>query len=373
MTLPPVTWRPSPFHNVGRGGYGIRAEVKHRIVGSLPSARGAFGVDPNAGQPRSASTHFGIGHTQVGAPCPECGAITGARGELVVDQYVDLADMAWGNGDVREPSWPLLIAGVNPNLYTVSTEHEDMSTAGRGVVTDHIRRASIELSRVLRSGDRARLEAAGIRCRDDAVIEQLAAMPIDELHYIDHHQISGPNKPYCWRAWLDDVGFMPWRDELLAALASPEEEELETVDIIPPDVVSITLLPGATIRERPAWDAPLLYEHELDAEQTWPRATNAIDYVAGPAFGDDGSEWLWLRMWIVDGDSGKGRNAFVNQHFTRNNTAAVPAGGDGAEVARLAGELTRAQQALRERDARIYAKDESFGRLIAEAQKGKSA
>ena len=217
MTLPAVQWRPSPNRSYGRSGYAIRAEVKHRIVGSLLSAVNVF-ADPA----RQASTHFGIGTLD---------------GRLSVVQFVDLSDMAWGNGDVRDPSWTRIIPGVNPNLYTVSTEHEDGGAAGRGRITEAIWHASMELSALLRCGDVARIRAAGIRVRDAASAAQLAAMPIDAGSYIDHNQIAGPNKPYCLRRWLDDPGFTEGspsrRDRLLRFLrdAAAEGNDMPTPDL----------------------------------------------------------------------------------------------------------------------------------------------
>lgn len=216
MAIPDVTYLPSPFQNA-RGGYALRAIVNHRIVGSLASARGAFGVVP--GTPRNASSHFGIGHI---------------NGKLTIDQYVPLDRMAWTNGDVRDPTWSRIIAGVNPNLYTVTIEHEDGSTANRGVVEEDLWRASMELQAILVSGNAAAIRGLGIRGATDAMVRQLAAIPKDATGFIDHHQIAGPNKPYCFRRWLDDPGFVygspSRRDRLLAVVKGGilEDEMLPT-------------------------------------------------------------------------------------------------------------------------------------------------
>lgn len=225
--LPQVLWRPSPNYWRGRAGHVPRAEVKHRIVGTLASAISLFDQPSTADKPRP-STHFCIGYL---------------GGQLVVTQHVDLGDTAWGNGDVRSPTWPLLIPGVNPNYLTISTEHEDGGAANRGRVSEEVWRVSIELSRVLRSGDLDRIRGAGIRISDrpgqtaSQLATAIAAWPIDAAHYIDHHQISGPNKPYCFRRWLDDPGFVEGspsrRDRLLAALAgTPQEDDMLPADMI---------------------------------------------------------------------------------------------------------------------------------------------
>ena len=209
-----VQWRPSPNCWTGRGNNAIRAEVKHRIVGTLPSARTVF-----ADTARQASTHFGIGYVD---------------GVLTIDQYVDLSDSAWGNGDVREPTWTRIIPGLNPNLYTVSTEHEDGGQANGGVVSDEVWQASMELSKLLRCGNADKIRSAGIHVRDDASVAQLSAMPIDTGSYIDHNQIAGPAKPYCFRRWLNDPGFIEGgpsrRDRLLDYLQ--EDDSVLPADMI---------------------------------------------------------------------------------------------------------------------------------------------
>lgn len=208
-----LVWKPTTkfgFPNwgtLGRSGQPVRAFVRHRIVGSLASADAVF--DPVS--PNLASTHFGIGHI---------------NGQLEIHQYVDLSDAAWGNGDVRDPTALVVLQnpGVNPNLYTISIEHEDGGSAGRGVVQPDTWNASIELGLLLASGDPAAIRAAGIRVRYDTTVAQMAAVPKTADGYIDHNAIAGPNKPYCFRRWLDDPGYVEGspsrRDRLLAALGS---------------------------------------------------------------------------------------------------------------------------------------------------------
>lgn len=210
--IPRITFLQSPYQNARDARYALRAIVSHRIVGSLPSARYAFGVvvgDPG----RSASSHFGIGFV---------------GGALTIDQYVPLDRMAWTNGDVRDPSWSRIIPGVNPNLYTVTIEHEDGGYAGMGVVVEELWRASMELQTLLLSGNAAAIRGLGIVGATDAMVAQMAAIPKDESGLIDHNQIAGPNKPYCFRRWLDEPGFVEGapskRDRLRAAVAGGEEE-----------------------------------------------------------------------------------------------------------------------------------------------------
>lgn len=213
-----VVWSPSPNWNQRDRRYPLQGDVSHRIVGSGPSAIGLFS---RAG---TASSHFVIGHTQQGDPCPRCPL---ARGPLVIWQCVDLALMAWTNGDVNSPTWPLYQAGVNPNLTTITTEHEDMGAPGGHVVTDHIWEASRELKKLLRSGDIGAIRGAGIRVSDgaflaSALVSRMASLPVTGATYIDHHQIAGPNKPWCWRNFDLDTGFPARLPGLLTFLAAPE-------------------------------------------------------------------------------------------------------------------------------------------------------
>lgn len=205
-----INWLPSPYFNSRDSRYALRAVVNHRIVGSLASARGAFGATP--GTSRNASSHFGIGYI---------------NGVLTIDQYVDLRNMAWTNGDVRDPTWPLIIPGVNPNLYTVTIEHEDGGYTTGGIVTEEIWQASMELQKLLVSGDTT---ALSIIRGGPQMAAQMAAIPKNELGFIDHHQIAGPNKPYCFRRWMNDPGFVEGspsrRDRLLALLNAPEETDM---------------------------------------------------------------------------------------------------------------------------------------------------
>lgn len=216
--MTPVVWTPSPKFGCmvqgtrGRAGQKVLGWVYHRIVGTLASADAVF--SPSG--PRMASSHFGIGHI---------------NGKLVIHQYVDLSDTAWANGDAREPSWSVVKAkpGINPNLFTISTEHEDGGTAGRGIVQPDVWAASTALSVLCTSGDINLIRAAGVHVRDAATVAQLAALPKTTEGFVDHHQIAGPNKPYCFRPWLDDPGFVNGsptrRDQLLNTLNGTDEEE----------------------------------------------------------------------------------------------------------------------------------------------------
>lgn len=92
---------------VGRYGYNPEAIVIHLMGGTFE------GTDSWFRNPESqASTHYGVAK------------------DGRVRQWVEEKDMAWGNGRVDHPKWKGLKPGnpaPNPNLYTVSIEHEGVT------------------------------------------------------------------------------------------------------------------------------------------------------------------------------------------------------------------------------------------------------
>lgn len=194
-----ITWKPSPNKFAGRAGQPVIAIVNHRMVGYLPGTDIVFANPAN-----DVSTHFGIGFRK-----------GYGVGPVEISQYVDLADGAWGNGNY-DPSggWTLVRKAsdgtvINPNYYTISIEHEDGATANDGIVLPEVRAASEWLTRILLTGNMAAYAAAGIRCSSQAVADQIGAIVPGNETYIDHNRIAGTRKPYCWRAWLGDGGFVP--------------------------------------------------------------------------------------------------------------------------------------------------------------------
>lgn len=201
-----VTWKPSPNLYLGRSGHIPIAIVNHRMVGYLTGTDRHFSDAAN-----EVSTHFGVGTRFEGGP-------------VEISQYVDLGNSAWGNGNY-DPSggWTRVKRNtdgsvINPNFYTVSIEHQDGADAERGVVSDEIKDASLWLQSVLLTGDQTKIMAAGIRINSGASARGLREIRIDNESIIDHHRISGTKKPYCWRPWLDDKGFLPWKTTLIPAL-----------------------------------------------------------------------------------------------------------------------------------------------------------
>lgn len=111
-TQKPITT--SGNFETGRGGQRVKAVVLHIGEGPLTAFFPTFNNPA-----RKASSHFTVGK----------------KGEI--EQYVSIKDTAWANGlrwdngkwrnprgIEMKPAWKGLIAGVNPNAYTISIEHE---------------------------------------------------------------------------------------------------------------------------------------------------------------------------------------------------------------------------------------------------------
>lgn len=93
----------------GRQGHQVVAIVMHIAQGTLAGCDAYFQEQaPGGNADNAVSSHFCIG----------------MRGEI--HQYVDVEDAAWGNGVVEDTAQLPADAptGVNPNLWTVSIEHE---------------------------------------------------------------------------------------------------------------------------------------------------------------------------------------------------------------------------------------------------------
>jgi N-acetyl-anhydromuramyl-L-alanine amidase AmpD len=168
-----VKWIGSPNYGYpdgtqGRNGYRPIGVVLHIAEGTLAGCDAWFNSPNNPGS----STHYCIGKN---------GAI---------HQYVEESDAAWGNGQVKQPTWPLLKEGVNPNLYTISIEHEGYTGEPW---TEEMYQADVWLVRQICE----RWEIA-----------------IDRDHIIGHYRIDSVNRARCPGTGL------PW-DRLLADLKRP--------------------------------------------------------------------------------------------------------------------------------------------------------
>lgn len=160
--------------------------VNHVSVGTMSSMDNWF-TDPNN---RVSSAHFGVAK------------------DGRVHQYVSIDRMAWANGIPREQfgqaTAPVVQdMGINPNLYSVSIEHEGYD----GALTEAQFQASVRLHRYIRQYIK---ETWG---KD---------FPLDSYHVIGHYQINPVQKANC------PGPRFPWA-RLYQALAEPElgDEEME--------------------------------------------------------------------------------------------------------------------------------------------------
>lgn len=90
-----------------------------------------------------------------------------------VMQYVEEANMAWANGNLRNPTFKLMKPGVNPNLYTISIENEGYNLAN---APETQMKTLYELIK----------DVAG-----------RYNIPIDRDHIIGHFEVDGVNRPFC--------------------------------------------------------------------------------------------------------------------------------------------------------------------------------
>jgi hypothetical protein len=190
---------PSPKFNVGHPAPYV-AIVHHRMVGTLKSTDTTFTTGS-----RQASTTFGIGSCSKHANDGVC-----------IHQYVRIGDQHWGNGNWDATgTWNDTHPVTHINSRTISIEHEDNGGKkrgkGKGVVTEAIIKRSIELDRLLLSGNVAAMKKAGIAFRAGTqakVATELRAIKVSSKTILTHHDIAGRLKPSCWLPWEDDkVGF----------------------------------------------------------------------------------------------------------------------------------------------------------------------
>lgn len=132
-------------HHTGRNGHEIDAIVIHIMEGSMSATRSWFFTDAS-----DVSSTYGISKL----------------GEIV--QYVEEDDTHAANGIVVRPTAAIVLErpGVNPNLYTISIEHEGTGLAD---LTDEQRKASAWLI-----GD---------------IASRRKKITIDHRHVIPHHAI----------------------------------------------------------------------------------------------------------------------------------------------------------------------------------------
>lgn len=229
LGLIPIRWMPASDEDYkdqsegGRSGYQPIAIVHHRAVSSslhgIDVTFAAGDSDPatvgSAG--RFVSANFAIGSTPTG---------------FAISQYVDVSDTAYCNGDCSQTRYGTSYPSNFDNWYghkghnerTVSIEHDDNGGSAdplvKGIVVESIIKIGIALDKLLLSGDIAAIRAAGIKIRDQATADALKKIVPGPRTMLDHKDIAGKAKPYCWRPWeADKVGFP--RARYIAELTPP--------------------------------------------------------------------------------------------------------------------------------------------------------
>jgi N-acetylmuramoyl-L-alanine amidase len=153
--MPVEEWSPTPNFS-SRDGRKIIAIVDHITAGTFPGCLSWMQNPVSQG-----SAHYLV--TKLGR----------------IIQLVKEGDKAWGNGVVNKPNWKLY-DGTNPNLYTLSIEHEGQP---RDIMPETQYQATLFLHKELTAK---------------------YGIPIDTDHIIGHYRIDSVNRPNC-----PGTGF-PW-------------------------------------------------------------------------------------------------------------------------------------------------------------------
>lgn len=178
-----IVWRGNEHTNKSdRKGWFPLAIVNHVVDGSATSCDHWFRSPNN----NVSSAHF-------------CVAKDGT-----IRQYVKLEDMAWGNGltasNIPNALSPLVRRlGANPNLYTVSIEHEGHD----GTLTEKQFEATVWLHRYI---------------RDEVKRIWSYEIPFNRSHILGHFEIDPVRKPNC------PGPNYPW-GRLITSLTTPAEAD----------------------------------------------------------------------------------------------------------------------------------------------------
>ncbi len=185
--MPNIIWKGNEHTNSSdRGDIVPVCIVNHISAGTMGSMDNWF---TNSGNQVS-SAHFGVAK------------------DGRIHQYVKIERMAWANGlrmdNLRAASAPIVFdKKVNPNLYSVSIEHEGTY----GDLTEAQFQSSVWLHQYI---------------RDYVKQEWGYEIPFDDYHVIGHFQIDKINKPNC------PGPKFPWA-RLYAELAKEEGNEMDKV------------------------------------------------------------------------------------------------------------------------------------------------
>jgi N-acetylmuramoyl-L-alanine amidase len=186
VDYPAIKWVGAASFATGRRGYTPKAIVIHIAEGSMAALDSWFN-NPQAG----VSAHYGISK----------------RG--AIHQYVREQDTAHGNGVIKAPSWSFLgmSRSINPNLYTISIEHEGKTGE---LWTPAMIEADVNLI---------------------AAICTRYGIPADSEHIIPHAAIDSVNKARCpGKGCPLEKIIQRVHERLDAPPVDPEPEKPEEID-----------------------------------------------------------------------------------------------------------------------------------------------
>ncbi len=283
----------------GRSGFQPIAFVYHRAVANtihgIDVTFAAGDSDPaTVGSPgRPVAANFGIGDT-------------GTGGVPIISQYVRLQETAYCNGDCSQTVYGAAFPSKfdqywghkGHNERTVSIEHDDnggsSNPAVKGLVTEAIIKTSIELTRLLLSGNLAAITAAGIKC-DAATAAALHKIVPGPKTMLMHNDIAGKAKPFCWKPWqADKIGFPRARyiAELTAPVPAPqppqEGDMPQLSSYLPGQIAAVKA--GVNVRSAPSLTAPVL--RVTAAAEAWV----VTGFVKGDLDADCNSD-QWICRW----------------------------------------------------------------------------
>lgn len=148
-----IVWKGTPNFELYRRGYKPLAIINHIMCGTLTGTDDWFSRKESG-----VSAHFGVGK------------------DGSIHQYVNELSTAWANGRESNPDNEWLSnfpKGINPNLWTISIEHEGYPEEG---LTEEQTKATIELHKYL---------------------VQKWNIPIDTVHITGHFRIDSVSRKDC--------------------------------------------------------------------------------------------------------------------------------------------------------------------------------
>jgi N-acetyl-anhydromuramyl-L-alanine amidase AmpD len=147
-----IQWKGSPNFELYRRGYKPLAIINHIMCGTLAGTDDWFSRTESG-----VSAHFGVGK------------------DGSIHQYVNELSTAWANGRLSTPdqAWLSQFPAVNPNLWTISIEHEGYPEDG---LTEAQTQATIELHKYL--------------------VDKFQ-IPVDDVHITGHFRIDSVSRKDC--------------------------------------------------------------------------------------------------------------------------------------------------------------------------------